>query len=118
MVLCSLALQAKKKSIDLSFHGRRFTWTFLLAAVQFPFLGVDFLRHFKLLVDPATNHLVDTCSLQTFATVSSTGGSPLATAVSSLGGLLGGTPSPITASSPGGVISSSSATSHPAGHRL
>jgi hypothetical protein len=35
-------------------------WPFLLAKVQFPIIGVDFLRHFKLLVDPAANPLVDT----------------------------------------------------------
>jgi hypothetical protein len=28
-------------------------WTFLLAAVEFPILGIDFLRHYRLLVDPA-----------------------------------------------------------------
>jgi hypothetical protein len=31
----------------LSFQGRRFSWTFLLAAVSFPIIDVDFLRHFK-----------------------------------------------------------------------
>jgi hypothetical protein len=46
----------------LSFQGRRFSWTFLLAAVSFPIIGVDFLRHFKLMVDPAANALVDKCS--------------------------------------------------------
>jgi hypothetical protein len=35
------------------FHGRSFTWNFLLAAVSFPIVGVDFLRHFQLMVDPA-----------------------------------------------------------------
>jgi hypothetical protein len=34
----------------LVFHGRRFEWPFLLAEVQLPIIGVDFLRHFKLLV--------------------------------------------------------------------
>jgi hypothetical protein len=29
-------------------------WTFLLADVQFPIIGVDFLRHFCLLVDIST----------------------------------------------------------------
>jgi hypothetical protein len=47
-----------EKEIELSFHGRLFRWTFLLAAVQFPILGVDFLHHFKLLVDPAANRLI------------------------------------------------------------
>jgi hypothetical protein len=44
--------------LRLSFHGQIFTWTFLLAAVQFPIIGVDFLRHFRLLVDPAADQLV------------------------------------------------------------
>ncbi len=43
---------------------------FLLAAVSFPNIGVDFLRHFKLMVDPAANALVDKCSRESFATVS------------------------------------------------
>jgi hypothetical protein len=51
------------------FHGRRFTWNFLLAAVSFPIVGVDFLRHFQLMVDPAANMLVDKASLQSFVTV-------------------------------------------------
>jgi hypothetical protein len=38
-----------EKFLTLSFHGKTFTWTFLLAAVQFPILGVDFLRHYKFL---------------------------------------------------------------------
>ncbi len=71
-----------EKTIDLSFNGRRFTWTFLLAAVQFPILGVDFLRHYKLLIDPAANCLVDTRSMQSFATTSSPGISPPAAASS------------------------------------
>jgi hypothetical protein len=60
-----------EKTFDLSFQGRRFSWTFLLAAVSFPFIGVDFLRHFKLMVDPAANALVDKCSRESFATISS-----------------------------------------------
>jgi hypothetical protein len=32
-----------EKRIVLVFHGRRFAWTFLLADVQFPIIGVDFL---------------------------------------------------------------------------
>jgi hypothetical protein len=43
----------------------------LLARVQFPIIGVDFLRYFKLLVDPAAGRLVDTVSTQLLPTVSS-----------------------------------------------
>ncbi len=61
---------------SLTFHGRLFVWLFLLAKVQFPFIGVDFLRHFKLLVDPAANRLVDTISTQLLPTVSSVRSQP------------------------------------------
>ncbi len=59
-----------EKTFDLSFQGRHFSWTFLLAAVSFPIIGVDFLCHFKLMVDPEANALVDKCSAESFATVS------------------------------------------------
>jgi hypothetical protein len=72
-----------EKEIELSFHGRLFHWTFLLVAVQFQILGVDFLCHFKLLVDPAANRLIDTSSFRTFATVPSTGSGLAAGAISS-----------------------------------
>jgi hypothetical protein len=57
--------------MDLLFHGRRFCWTLLLADVQFPIIGVDFLRHFHLMVDPAANRLVDKRSSQELSTISS-----------------------------------------------
>jgi hypothetical protein len=59
-----------EKIIILSFHGRRYSWTFVLAAVSFSIIGVDFLHHFKLMVDPAANAQVDKCSAKSFATVS------------------------------------------------
>jgi hypothetical protein len=31
-----------EKSISMQFNNRKFTWTFLLAAVSFPIIGVDF----------------------------------------------------------------------------
>jgi hypothetical protein len=62
---------------NLLFHGRRFEWTFLLAAVFFPMVGVDFLRHYQLMVDPAANMLVDKHREQTYATVSTLAASPL-----------------------------------------
>jgi hypothetical protein len=68
-------------------HGRRTTWNFLLAAISFPIIGVDFLLHFQLMVDLArANMLVDKASLQSFAMVS------LLTAASS--------PSPVAAEDP------------------
>jgi hypothetical protein len=57
--------------MDLLFHGRRFRWALLLADVQFPIIGVDFLRHFHLMVDPAASRLVDKQSSQELSTISS-----------------------------------------------
>jgi hypothetical protein len=34
-----------ERSISLQLNNKKFTWTFLLAAVSFPIIGVDFLRH-------------------------------------------------------------------------
>jgi predicted aspartyl protease len=45
--------------LHVRFQGRDFSWPFLLAAVEFPILGVDFLKHHGLLVDPAKCRLVD-----------------------------------------------------------
>ena len=38
---------------------RRFQWIFVIADVASPILGIDFLRHFQLLVDPCTGSLKD-----------------------------------------------------------
>jgi hypothetical protein len=70
-----------KKRIVLVFHGRHFAWTFLLADVQFPIIGVDFLRQNRLLVDPVANRLVDTLSFESFPTVTE-----LSRAVAAAGG--------------------------------
>ncbi len=43
---------------------------FLLADVTFDIIRVDFLCSYKLLINPLANCLVDTASLQSFATVS------------------------------------------------
>ncbi len=45
--------------------------------MKFPIIGVDFLRHFKLSVNPAAACLVDTASSQSFATVSALAAVPL-----------------------------------------
>jgi hypothetical protein len=55
-----------ERHFRLSFGDQLFDWPFLLAAVQFPIIGVDFLRHFGLLVDPAANQLVDRQTLHIF----------------------------------------------------
>ena len=46
--------------LRLSFAGRRFAWRFLLAPVQFPILGWDFLSHHRLLVDTDGRRLLHT----------------------------------------------------------
>jgi hypothetical protein len=46
---------------------------YLLAAVQFPIIGEDFLCFFRLLVDPVDNQLVDITSYQSFNAISSPG---------------------------------------------
>jgi len=85
-----------EKTFNLSFQGRKFSWTFLLAAVSFPIIGVDFLRHFKLMVDPAANALVDKCSRESFATISSLAAATAADSgpPSSITGLLSHRPLP------------------------
>ncbi len=59
-----------ERELALSFHGVSFTWIFLLADVQFPILGIDFLRHYHLVVDAAGGQLVDVRSLQAFPAAS------------------------------------------------
>ena len=46
-----------ERTRTLAFGGQEVEWTFLLADIKFPILGVDFLRHFQLQVDPAANLL-------------------------------------------------------------
>ncbi|MFN9978816.1 MAG: hypothetical protein ACK53Y_02820, partial [bacterium] len=59
-----------EKEFELSFDNKRFKWPLLLAAVKFPILGVDFLRHHRLLVDPAANCLVSAANAAVAAVVS------------------------------------------------
>ncbi len=59
-----------EKEFELSFNNKKFKWPLLLAAVKFPILGVDFLRHHRLLVDPAANCLVSAASAAVAAVVS------------------------------------------------
>ena len=50
-----------KRSLTLNLGLRRvFKWIFIVANVQAPILGADFLRHFSLLVDIKHSHLIDT----------------------------------------------------------
>jgi hypothetical protein len=43
--------------------GRDFQWTFLLAKVEMPLLGADFLRHYQLLVDLSGGCLLEAGTL-------------------------------------------------------
>ncbi len=43
---------------------------FLLAKVQFPILGIDFLRHYHLVVDAAGGQLVDARCMRAFPAAS------------------------------------------------
>ena len=55
-----------RSSINLRLAGNDFTWNFVVASVQQPLLGADFLAHFNLLVDIAGRRLL---SSDTFSTL-------------------------------------------------
>ena len=46
------------RSLNLG-QRRDFTWRFILAELQLPIIGIDFLSHFNLLVDCRNNRLLD-----------------------------------------------------------
>jgi hypothetical protein len=60
--------------IPLLFDGQHFTWNFLLAAVQLPILGMDFLRQQGLLVDVGKHQLIMTASMKVIRAVAPSGG--------------------------------------------
>jgi hypothetical protein len=64
-----------EKQLELCIAGRRFEWTFLLAAVEDPTIGADFLCHFKLIVNLSAGCLMDAETLQ-----------PLGSSASQVGG--------------------------------
>jgi hypothetical protein len=66
-----------ERKLRLCFHGRRFDWTFLLANVQLPILGTDFLRHFQLVVDLAAGQLLDSTTMERFGPATTVDGSSL-----------------------------------------
>jgi Reverse transcriptase (RNA-dependent DNA polymerase) len=53
-----------ERQLDLCFSGRSFSWTFLLAAVEDPIIGADFLRHYRLMVNLADGCLVEADTLR------------------------------------------------------
>ena len=60
-----------ERTLPLQFSGRRFEWTFILADVDRPILGSDFLVCHKLLVDLAGRQLVDSADMSILPLVSS-----------------------------------------------
>ena len=59
------------RTLPLQFAGRHFAWDFILADVDRPILGSDFLVHHKLIVDMAGQQLMDSVDLSVFPLVSS-----------------------------------------------
>ena len=55
------------RTLPLQFGDRRFQFPFLLAAVDNPILGADFLAEFDLLVDPAKRQVIERSSLMPLA---------------------------------------------------
>jgi len=50
------------KVVTITLAGQAFEWRFLLAAVSFPILGIDFLEAHRFLVDPSQRRLVQAAS--------------------------------------------------------
>jgi len=49
-----------ERELTLTFNDKQYKWIFLLADVKFAIIGIDFLKHFKLVVDAAAGQLIDT----------------------------------------------------------
>ena len=56
------------KPVQLVLDGCHFQLNFLLVAVQYPIIGLDFIRAHHLLVDPSSNRLVDKLTYQSVRT--------------------------------------------------
>jgi hypothetical protein len=69
-----------EKKVQIKLSGHLFEWTFLQAEVQMAILGMDFLRAFKLSVDPAAGKLVQAGSGLVLFTISLSSG-PTASAI-------------------------------------
>ncbi|GFQ82731.1 peptidase A2 domain-containing protein [Trichonephila clavata] len=48
----------KRLTLDLNLR-RNFTWSFIIANVNQPIIGLDFLKHYNLLVDVKSGCLID-----------------------------------------------------------
>jgi len=49
-----------EKRVKLIFNKRHFSYTFILAGVSQPILGIDFLRHYNLAIDVVNNRFLET----------------------------------------------------------
>ena len=66
-----------QRSLTLNLGLRRsLPWIFIIADVQKPILGADFLRHYGLIVDLHNRKLIDTCTHLHVQGILSTGTSP------------------------------------------
>ncbi len=63
-----------EREIPLSFDSQHFIWSFLLAAVQFPILGMDFLQQHGLLANVGKHQLIMTASMKVIRAVAPSGG--------------------------------------------
>jgi transposase InsO family protein len=70
--------------------GVHYSWKFLRAAVRFPILGADFLRHFNLLVDVAGCRLLPAAAV---STPSPSAGNYVAAAIADVAGCTAAVPS-------------------------
>jgi hypothetical protein len=69
-----------EREVQLKLSGQCFKWIFLQAEVQMAILGIDFLRAFKLSVDPAAGRLVQSGTGLILSTISLSSG-PTASAI-------------------------------------
>ena len=66
-----------QRSLTLNLGLRRsLPWIFIIADVQKPILGADFLRHYGLIIDLHNRKLIDTCTHLHVQGILSTGTSP------------------------------------------
>ena len=73
-----------ERELTLTLNNKQYKWIFLLADVNFAIIGIDFLKHFKLVVDAAPGQLMDT---RTMAVIPAAPGGDKRSAAASRGGL-------------------------------
>ncbi len=73
-----------ERKLTLIFNNKQYKWIFLLADVSFAIIGIDFLKHFKFVVDAAAGQLIDT---RTMVVIPAASGGDKWSAAASRGGL-------------------------------